>query len=181
MSYIVNKISRHKGIVLIIVIGTLLRSTFALGMAGYSKYVFDGIGNKSIAVGSTLVIGLLVTAWGAAGVFIKNTTIDSLVGRVSYEMRSDFVGSVIGCSVPKLKELGEGRVLTNYTQDISAVSGLVRLGLDLITIPFEMVIALCYLYIQNWKMAAVITVIFPVIMISGQLIGRQIRRSAAPI
>lgn len=176
MSYIVNKISKHKGIVLIIVFGTLLRSTFALGMAGYSKYVFDGIGDKSIAVGSTLVIGLLVTAWGAAGVFIKNTAIDSLVSRVSYEMRSDFVGSVIGCSVPKLKELGEGRVLTNYTQDIGAVSGLVRSGLDLITIPFEMVIALCYLYIQNWKMATVIIIIFPVIMISGQMIGKQIQK-----
>lgn len=176
MSYIVNKISRHKGIVLFIIIGTILRSTFALGMAGYSKYVFDGIGNKSIAVESTLVIGLLVTAWGAAGVFIKNIAIDNLVSRVSYEMRSDFVGSVIGCSVSKLKELGEGRVLTNYTQDMGAVAGLVRSGLDLITIPFEMVIVLCYLYIQNWKMATVITVIFPVIMISGQLIGKQIQK-----
>ena len=36
-------------------------------MAGYSKYVFDGIGQKSIAVGSTLVIGLLVTLWGGGG------------------------------------------------------------------------------------------------------------------
>lgn len=176
MSYIVKKISRHKGIVLFIIIGMLLRSTFALGMAGYSKYVFDGIGNKSITVGSTLVIGLLVTAWGAAGVFIKNIAIDNLVSRVSYEIRFDFVGSVIGCSVSKLKELGEGRVLTNYTQDMGAVAGLVRSGLDLVTIPFEMVIALCYLYIQNWKMAAVITVIFPVIMISGQLIGKQIQK-----
>lgn len=59
---------------------------------------------------------------------IKGIAIDSLVSRVSYEMRSDFVGSVIGCSVSKLKELGEGRVLTNYTQDIGAVAGLVRSG-----------------------------------------------------
>lgn len=100
-------------------------------MAGYSKYVFDGIGQKSIAVGSTLVIGLLVTLWGAAGLLIKGIAIDSLVSRVSYEMRSDFVDSVIGCSVSKLKELGEGRVLTNYTQDIgaadhAAVSACVR-------------------------------------------------------
>lgn len=64
MSYILNKIKNHKLIVFFIVVGTLLRSTFALGMAGYSKYVFDGIGQKSIAVGSTLVIGLLVTLWG---------------------------------------------------------------------------------------------------------------------
>lgn len=113
---------------------------------------------------------------GAVGLWIKNIAIDSLVSRVSYEMRADFVGSVLGCSVPKLKELGEGRVLTNYTQDISAVAGLVRSGLDLITIPFEMVIALGYLYYHNWKMAMVITVIFPVIMISGQVIGKQIQK-----
>lgn len=64
MAYILDKIKTHKLIVLFIIIGTLLRSTFALGMAGYSKYVFDGIVQKSIAVGSTLVIGLLVTLWG---------------------------------------------------------------------------------------------------------------------
>lgn len=176
MSYILSKIRKHKLIVLFIVVGTVLRSTFALGMAGYSKYVFDGIGQKSIAVGSTLAIGLLVTAWGAVGLLIKGIAIDSLVSRVSYEMRSDYVGAVIGCPVPKLKELGEGRVLTNYSQDIGAVAGLVRSGLDLVTIPFEMVIALCYLYFQNWKMAAVITVIFPVIMVSGQMIGKQIQK-----
>ncbi len=176
MSYILNKIKNHKLIVFFIAVGTLLRSTFALGMAGYSKYVFDGIGQKSIAVGSTLVIGLLVTLWGAAGLLIKGIAIDSLVSRVSYEMRSDFVGSVIGCSVSKLKELGEGRVLTNYTQDIGAVAGLVRSGLDLITIPFEMVIALGYLYYHNWKMATVIVIIFPVIMVSGQVIGKQIQK-----
>lgn len=64
MSYILNKIKNHKLIIFFIVVGTLLRSTFALGMAGYSKYVFDGIEQNSIAVGSTLVIGLLVTLWG---------------------------------------------------------------------------------------------------------------------
>jgi len=145
-------------------------------MAGYSKYVFDGIGQRSIVFGNTLVIGLLVTLWGAAGLLIKSIAIDSLVSRVSCEMRSDYVGSVIGCSVSKLKELGEGRVLTNYTQDIGAVAGLVRSGLDLVTIPFEMVIALGYLYYHNWKMAAVVTIIFPVIMISGQVIGKQIQK-----
>ena len=35
MSYILNKITNHKLIVFFIAVGTLLRSTFALGMAGY--------------------------------------------------------------------------------------------------------------------------------------------------
>ncbi len=46
MSYILSKIRKHKLIVLFIVVGTVLRSTFALGMAGYSKYVFYVIGQK---------------------------------------------------------------------------------------------------------------------------------------
>lgn len=176
MSYIFSKVKKHKLIVLFIAISTILHSTFALGMAGYSKFVFDGIEQKSISIYNTIILGLLVTVWGAVSLLFKNIFIDSLVSKVTYDIRSDYAGAIINCSVPKLKDLGEGRILTNYSQDIGAVVGLVRSGLDLLTIPFEMVIALCYLYIQNWKMATIIMIMFPIIMISGKLIGKQIQK-----
>lgn len=176
MSYILRRLKKHWVSVLLIAVSTIIRSTFALGMAGYSKYVFDGIGSGSVPFGNVLILGLLVTAWGAVGLFLKNIFIDSLVSRLSYDMRSAYMESVIKCSTGKLKDMGEGRILTDYSQNIGAVMELVRSGLDLITIPFEMVISLIYLYYCNWLLATVVLVTFPVIMLSGKFIGKQIQK-----
>ena len=109
MSYVVCRLKKHGVGVFLIVISTIIRSTFALGMAGYSKYVFDGIESRSATFGNVLLLGLFVTAWGAVGLLLKNICIDSLVGRLSYDMRSAYMASVIQCPAGKLKDMGEGR------------------------------------------------------------------------
>ncbi len=176
MSYVVCRLKKHGVSVFLIVISTIIRSTFALGMAGYSKYVFDGIESRSATFGNVLLLGLFVTAWGAVGLLLKNICIDSLVGRLSYDMRFAYMASVIQCPAGKLKDMGEGRILTDYSQNIGAVMELVRSGLELITIPFELVISLIYLYYCNWILATVVLVTFPVILLSGKFIGKQIQK-----
>ena len=79
MQYTLRRLKKHKAAVLFIAASTVLHSTFALGMAGYSKYVFDGIESKTAAFGNVLLLGLLVTAWGAASLLLKNISIDRLV------------------------------------------------------------------------------------------------------
>lgn len=81
----------------IIAVSTIIRSTFALEMAGYSKYVFDGIESGSATFEKVLLLGLLVTAWGGVGLLLKNISIDSLISRLSYDMRSAYMASVIQC------------------------------------------------------------------------------------
>ena len=176
MSYVLSRLKKQKVRVLFVAVSTIIRSTFALGMAGYSKYVFDGIESRSVAFGNVLMLGLLVTAWGAVGLFLKNISIDSLVSRLSCDMRSAYMKSVIQCPVGKLKDMGEGRILTDYSQNIGAVMELVRTGLELVTIPFEMIISLIYLYCCNWMLATVVLITFPVIMLSGKFIGNQIQK-----
>lgn len=176
MQYTLRRLKKHKAAVLFIAASTVLHSTFALGMAGYSKYVFDGIESKTAAFGNVLLLGLLVTAWGAASLLLKNISIDSLVSMLAHDMRSAYVEAVISCPPGKLKELGEGRILTDYSQNIGAVMNLVRSGLELITIPFEMVIALICLYCYDWRLATVVLVTFPAIMLSGKFIGKQIQK-----
>lgn len=176
MSYTLCRLKKHGVSVFIIAVSTIIRSTFALGMAGCSKYVFDGIESGAATFGNVLSLGLLVTAWGAVGLLLKNISIDSLVSRLSYDMRSAYIASVIQCPAGKLKDMGEGRVLTDYSQNISAVMELVRSGLELITIPFEMVISLIYLYYCNWILATVVLITFPAIMLSGKFIGNRIQK-----
>lgn len=176
MSYTLCRLKKHGISVFIIAVSTIIRSTFALGMAGYSKYVFDGIESGSATFGNVLPLGLLVTAWGAVGLLLKNISIDSLVSRLSYDMRSAYIASVIQCPAGKLKDMGEGRILTDYSQNIGAVMELVRSGLDLITIPFEMVISLIYLFYCNWILATVVLITFPATMLSGKVIGNQIQK-----
>ena len=176
MSYVLRRLKKHGVRVFFVAISTIIRSTFALGMAGYSKYVFDGIESRSVTFGNVLILGLLVTAWGAVGLFLKNISIDSLVSRLSYDMRCAYMESVVQCSTGKLKDMGEGRILTDYSQNIGAVMDLVRSGLELVTIPFEMIISLIYLYYCNWMLATVVLITFPIIMLSGKFIGNQIQK-----
>lgn len=56
-----------------------------------------GIGNGSATFGNVLLLGLFVTAWGAIGLFLKNIFIDSLVSRLSCDMRSAYMTSVLHC------------------------------------------------------------------------------------
>lgn len=170
------RLKNHKAGVLLIAVSTILHSAFALGMAGYSKYVFDGIESGAATIGSVLPLGLLVTAWGAISLMLKNIFIDSLVGRLSYDMRSAYAASILRCPAGRLKDMGEGRILTDYSQNIGAVMELVRSGLELVTIPFEMVISLVYLYYCSWILATVVLFAFPAVMLSGKLIGRQIQK-----
>ncbi len=176
MSYVLRRLKKHGVRVFFVAISTIIRSTFALGMAGYSKYVFDGIESRSVTFGNVLILGLLVTAWGAVGLFLKNISIDSLVSRLSYDMRCAYMESVVQCPTGKLKDMGEGRILTDYSQNIGAVMDLVRSGLELVTIPFEMIISLIYLYYCNWMLATVVLITFPIIMLSGKFIGNQIQK-----
>lgn len=175
MKFILKMIGKNKVLVGIIAISTLAHSLFALGNSLYSKYVFDGITEGNVLLLNILIMGLLVTLWGALSLLIKNTAVDMLIGKVSFGIRNSFVDAVTKCSVKKIKQLDEGRILNNYTQDINSVAGVIKSGLDIIIIPFEMIISVCFLYYFNWKLATVVIVIFPFIMISGRWIGKKIQ------
>lgn len=113
---------------------------------------------------------------GAVARGVKRLFMDNLAGRLSCEMHSDYVKAVLHCPVPEIRKMGEGRILTNYSQDINAVMTLIRSGLSMVIIPFEMVTALVCLYLYNWRLAAVVTLVFPVVMVSGQILGKQVQK-----
>ena len=175
MKFILKMIGKNKLLVGMIAISTLAHSLFALGNGLYSKYVFDGIVEGNVRLINILIIGLLVTLWGALSLLLKNTAVDMLIGKVSFGIRNSFVNAVTKCSVKKIKQLDEGRILNNYTQDINSIAGVIKSGMDLIIIPFEMIISVAFLYYFNWKLATVVIVVFPFIMISGRWIGKKIQ------
>lgn len=176
MTYVYQKIKNHKFLFFLIVFSTIGQSAFGVGMANYSKYVIDGIAGKYLTISKVLAIGLAIVTWGAFTRFLNSLSIDNLASKLQCDIRSDYVSSVIRCSVPELKKLGEGRILTNYSQDINAVVTLVRSGLKLVTIPFEMIVALICLYLYNWRLATVVVLVFPIVLISGQLLGKKVQK-----
>lgn len=176
MKYVYKKLKNYKLLILLVVFSTIAYSAFGLAMPYYSKYVVDGIAGRYLTISKVLAIGLAIVTWGAVTRGLKRLSMDNLASRLSCEMRSDYVKSVIYCPVPDIKEMGEGRILTNYSQDINAVMTLIRAGLNMVTIPFEMVTALICLYIYNWRLAMVVTLVFPLVMVSGQVLGKQVQK-----
>ncbi len=175
MTYILQLLKKHKLLVTGIVISTVLHSTFALANSWYSKYVFDSIAMGQAKVRDILLLGLLVTLWGAGSLLLKNISVDVLIGKITFHLRNSFARAVVNSPVAKLKGLDEGRIMNSYSQDIGAVAGFVRSGMDLIVIPFEMIISVLFLYFFNWKLATVVIVLFPIILFCGKQIGKKVQ------
>jgi ABC-type siderophore export system fused ATPase/permease subunit len=110
-------LKRKKVWIFLIICITIYRSTSALGMAAYSKYVFDSISERSVSILNISIIGLLVVFWGASSLFLQNLIIDLFINKVTYEIRILFMKSLMKHQVRKLNEIGEGKLITNYTQD----------------------------------------------------------------
>lgn len=176
MNYIFKVLKNHKLLIAFIIISTVLHSLFTLANSWYSKYVFDSIATGDVKIQSILIIGIFITVWGAGSLLFKNISVDTLISKTLFNIRNSFVKSVTKCPVKNLRELGEGRILNDYSQDISSVTGFIKSGMDLIIIPFEMIVSLLFLYYFNWKLATVVIVVFPIIMLSGKFIGKKIQK-----
>lgn len=176
MKTIYASIKNKKICILLILLGIISHSFFALGMAGYSKYVFDSIAAGKVDVRNIVVIGFGITLWGALSIILMNWSTDYFISGVIRDLRNKYVSKVIDLPVMKINELGEGKVITNYTQDIGAVTSLVRSVISIIKIPFEMFIASVYLFYQNWLLALIVLLLLPFIIFVGKYIGKFIQK-----
>jgi ABC-type multidrug transport system fused ATPase/permease subunit len=71
-------------------------------------------------------------------------------------------------------EFGEGRILANFSQDINSVSDMLRSGIELIRIPFEMIVAASFLIYTNWVLGILVIILLPPVTIIGGKIGKAL-------
>ena len=171
---IINSIIKKKtGIVLLIMLGVVSHSCFSLGMAGYSKYVFDSIAENTVRINYIITIGFGVVIWGSLSLFVKNWSIDYLINQVVRELKDQYIQKLIRLPMSSLED--EGKVITNYTRDIDAVGNLVRSVISVIRVPFEMILACAYLFYHNWLLAVIVIILLPPVILAGRYIGGKIQ------
>jgi ABC-type bacteriocin/lantibiotic exporter with double-glycine peptidase domain len=157
-------------------IGTVMlyRGISSLFMPAYSKYVFDAITGKDVSIERIVGIGIIVLLGTAIGVLVQNLVIDLFTKKVLFELNNRFIKSLLTHRVQKIVEIGDGKILNNFSQDINAVSGMIRSAVELIRIPVEMIIAAVYLFYTNTFLALIVILLLPPVTLTGKLIGNSL-------
>jgi ATP-binding cassette subfamily B protein len=152
----------------------VLYSVWGIVWASYSKYVFDSIGNADVSVIKVIAIGIITLITGGVSLALRNLVIDLFVKRISVELNYLFIDSLLGHPAQKVAELGEGKILTNFTNDINSVSDMIRNGIQLIRIPLDMLLASAYLIYTNPVLGIIIIALLPPVTLIGRKIGNSL-------
>ncbi|MDR0636314.1 MAG: ABC transporter ATP-binding protein/permease [Treponema sp.] len=152
----------------------VLYSIWGIVWASYSKYVFDSIGNADVSVIKVVAIGIIILITGGVSLALRNLVIDLFVKKISVELNYLFIDSLLGHSAQKVAELGEGKILTNFTTDINSVSDMIRNGIQLIRIPLDMLLASAYLIYTNPVLGIIIIALLPPVTLIGRKIGNSL-------
>jgi ABC-type multidrug transport system fused ATPase/permease subunit len=167
-------IKSKKGWLSLIALAMVFKSICDLIWPRYLKYVFDSIGGAQVSIQRIIVIGLLVTLGLALSLLLENLVINLFVKNITFELNNTFIESLLNQPVRKLAETGDGKILTNFSQDINSVSDLVRNGIDLIRIPFQMILASAYLIYTNAFLGIIMLALLPPVALIGQRIGKSL-------
>ena len=149
----------------------ILQSFRALIMPSYSKYVFDSIITGNVSIHNIVLIGIVIILVIATGVAFQRWAVDRFVKEIVFEIDNRFINSLVRLPGKKIMEFGEGRILANSSQDINSVSDMLRSGIELIRIPFEMIAAAAFLIYTNWVLGLLVIILLPPVTLIGRKIG----------
>jgi ABC-type bacteriocin/lantibiotic exporter with double-glycine peptidase domain len=152
----------------------ILQGFGALLVPSYSKYVFDSIAAGNVSIHKIVLIGLSVAVLVAVILAVHRWAVDRFIKEVSFEIDKRSIVSLVRLPERKMMELGEGRILANFSQDINSVSDMLRSGIELIRIPFEMIVAAAYLIYTNWALGILVIILLPPVTLIGKKIGNAL-------
>jgi ABC-type bacteriocin/lantibiotic exporter with double-glycine peptidase domain len=160
--------------VVLIGLAMLYRSAWTPFDAGVTKYIYDSINSGNISISTIILVCAITLFAGASSLVLQNLAVDLFVKKVTFELSTAFMKSLLRQSVRSLAEMGDGAVLTNFSQDINAVSGLIRNGIQIIRIPFVMLVAAGYLLYTNAFFGIIALVLLPPAALVGKKIGKSL-------
>ncbi len=90
-----NVFKKKKIWLFLISCSVIYRSTSALAMARYTKYVFDSISRNEVYISKICLFGFVVVIWGASSLAIQNLAIDLFTNKIVNETRIIFMKSLM--------------------------------------------------------------------------------------
>jgi ABC-type multidrug transport system fused ATPase/permease subunit len=158
----------------LVLVSIILQGFAALLVPSYSKYVFDSIANGNVSIHTIVLIGLSIAVLVAVFLAFQQWAVARFVKEIAFEIDRRSMKSLLQFPVRKIAEFGEGRILANFSQDINSVSDMLRSGIELIRIPFEMIVAATYLIYTNWALGLLIIILLPPVTLIGKKIGNAL-------
>ncbi|MDR2649186.1 MAG: ABC transporter ATP-binding protein/permease [Clostridiales bacterium] len=155
-------------------VAIILQGFIALVMPSYSRYVFDSIATSTVSIHNIVLIGIVIIVVIAAVLAFQRWAVDRFVKEITFEIDKRFITSLVRLPGKKIVEFGEGRILTNFSQDINSVSDMLRSGIELIRIPFEMIVAAAFLIYTNWVLGLLVIILLPPVTLIGRQIGKAL-------
>ena len=164
-------LKQYKGHIFCIALVMILNAIMALVNPGYAKWVIDSLTVNDISIKILIPLGIVVLIFTSLGVYLRNLVMDLFIKRISFDLSNKFIESLLRHPIRKLTIIGEGKIFTNFSEDMTALTNTIRTGLDLIRIPFEMVLASAYLFYTNWLFGLIVMVLLPPITFMGKKFG----------
>jgi ABC-type bacteriocin/lantibiotic exporter with double-glycine peptidase domain len=158
----------------LVAVAIILQGFIALVMPSYSKYVFDSIATGDVSIHKIVLIGIAAIIVIAAVLAFQRWAVDRFVKEITFEIDNKFINSLVRLPGKKFMEFGEGRILASFSQDINSVSDMLRSGIELIRIPFEMVVAAAFLIYTNWVLGVLVIILLPPVTLIGRKIGNAL-------
>jgi ABC-type bacteriocin/lantibiotic exporter with double-glycine peptidase domain len=155
-------------------VAIVLQGFIALVMPSYAKYVFDSIATGDVSIHNIVLIGVVAIVVIAVVLAFQRWAVDRFVKEITFEIDNRFINSLVRLPGKKIMEFGEGRILANFSQDINSVSDMLRSGIELIRIPFEMIVAAAFLIYTNWVLGLLVIILLPPVTLIGRQIGKTL-------
>jgi ABC-type multidrug transport system fused ATPase/permease subunit len=152
----------------------------ALFLPGYGKYVLDSISSSNIDIGKIVFFGISSLLITALSVCLKRLSTDLFVKRLQFDLNNRFIESLLLQPVKKLAEIGNGKIFSNFTEDMTAFSNMVRSGIELVRIPLEMVLASAFLIYTNWFFGIFVLILLPPVTLIGKKVGQMVESIKYP-
>jgi ABC-type bacteriocin/lantibiotic exporter with double-glycine peptidase domain len=155
-------------------IAIILQGFISLVMPNYSRYVFDSITTGNVSIHKIVLIGLVAILVITAVLTFQRWAVDRFVKEIAFEIDKRFINSLVQLPGKKIMEFGEGRILANFSHDINSVSDMLRSGIELIRLPFEMIVAAAFLIYTNWVLGLLVILLLPPLTLIGRKIGKAL-------
>ncbi|MCP4540553.1 MAG: ABC transporter ATP-binding protein [Chloroflexi bacterium] len=162
-------------------VGFLLAITLVSGIGSYTTYLSKRIVDEGILAGNRVVLTQIVTTYGAltmvsaAGVFGFIFLAGILGERIRYDLRKKMFEHLQELSFSYFDRTPVGWIMSRVTSDSNRMAELVTWGLlDVTWAVMNIVTALYFMLVINWKLALIVFAIIPVLVIVAAQFKKKI-------
>ena len=157
-------------------LAVLFRSLWVVFQPVFNAYVFDSIEKGNVILDRIVTLGILFLLWAGISQAFQVIALNLIVNKINLDLNKRYIHEILQKPVQKLAKIGEGKIMTNITNDIGSVSGIVNRIIDLFNIPIRMVMAASILIYSNYKLAIIVLALLPPITILAKKIGDVSRK-----